>query len=329
MAGVLPKTEAPTITPRTGQSNRQRKESRLDRASFSCGPGGGLVFSPADTWREHPQAPERRGFHSIQTIQRRGFSGAGLVSFFPRGTSSCFSRRRHPNCGADATAPGFSNRGCGPLLSHPGRMAARVVPGRDGLRPVRRTTTNAEIPGGGSRPAERRGPNQAPDVAVAVRPWTTPRFRCPGRQARLASLLRSHVEERSAVTATMTALRLSLSTSACLSVRRWKGIAGTGSCPPRWMSLKARGALTQIRKFRADPLSRPLPHWGRGDEAERKVRVPYAAHWFFKECRSGRGAHELAPVRPLAKVPKAPFKALCLWPLPLAIPGVTSTIFGP
>ncbi len=302
MAGVLPKAEAPTVTPRTGQSNRQRKESRLDRASFSCGPGGGLVFSPADTWREHPQAPERRGFHSIQTIQRRGFSGAGPASFFPRGTPSGFSRRRHPNCGDDATAPGFSNRGRGPLLSYPGEMAARIIPGRGGLRPVRQTTIQRRglHPGGTSffrfggavrfyreaaapssgrrlppfpprpgsptrqrsspppdddqrrdsgrrsrrrlpscRPAERPGPDQSPDAAAAVRSWTMPRCRCLGRQARLASFLRSLVEERSAVTARMTVRRLSLSPSACRSVCRWKGIAGTGSCPPRWMSPKA------------------------------------------------------------------------------------------
>lgn len=192
MAGVLPKAEALTVTPRTGQFNRQRKESRLDRASFSCGPGGGLVFSPADTWREHPQAPERRVFHSILTIQRRGFSGAGPASFFPaerlpvfpggviriagtmprlRGFArpASFSSWLSPDDGSAPGAPSRRDRLLpfrrrGPVLS--GRPPPQV-PGDGGSRlsrldldslrgndhPRRRTTTNAGIPGCGSRPA--------------------------------------------------------------------------------------------------------------------------------------------------------------------------------
>lgn len=180
MAGVLPKAEAPTVTPRTGQSNRQRKVSRLDRASFSCGPGGGLVFLPADTWREHPQAPERRGFHSIQTIQRRGFSGAGPASFFPRGTPPGFPRWHYSNCGDDATAPGFSNRRRVPLLSHSGRTAAWIIPRRGGLRPVRRATNQRQglHPGGtGAIPLAARSGSICEAAAPSSGRRPTPGFR--------------------------------------------------------------------------------------------------------------------------------------------------------
>jgi hypothetical protein len=80
--------------------------------------------------------------------------------------------------------------------------------------------------------------------------------------------------------------------------------------------------------FGRDPLPGPPP-LGAGERLKGGLEYPYAAPKFMRKAALGRGAHELAPVRPLAKVPKAPFKALCLWPLPLAIPGVTFSILGP
>lgn len=206
MAGVLPKAEALTVTLRTGQSNRQRKESRPARASFLCGPGGGLVFPPAVIGGS---IPKRRS--------------GGLSIPFKRSSAGVFQARDQLlpcRAGRLPVFPGGVIRIAGPttqLRGFPIAGAARFFPILAGWRP-------------GSSPG-----------SAAVRSWTMPRLRCPGQQARLASLPRSHVEERSGVTASMTARRLWLSPSACLSVRRWKGIAGTGSCPPRWMSKSMGG----------------------------------------------------------------------------------------
>ena len=139
--GVLPKAAAARLTPRTGRLHRQRKTSRLDRRMiFVPGRAAALSFPRTTQGGGIPERPSGRFFHPIQTTWRRGFPGAGPASFFPRGTSSGFSRRRHPNFRDDATAPGSSNRG-----------AARFFPIPDGRRPGSFPSAAVSIPSAGRR----------------------------------------------------------------------------------------------------------------------------------------------------------------------------------
>jgi hypothetical protein len=121
-------------------------------------------------------------------------------------------------------------------------------------------------------------------------------------------------------------LSLSSFVVSCLCLRM--SIAGN-KVPPVPDDIGSMGGTNSTGNiFGRDPLPGPPP-LGAGERLKGGLEYPYAAPKFMRKAALGRGAHELAPVRPLAKVPKAPFKALCLWPLPLAIPGVTFSILGP
>lgn len=149
------------------------------------------------------------------TDQRRGLHPGGTGFFLSGGAVRFYQGGRRPRFRATA-APAFP---ASTLIPY----AVTIIPAA-GRRPMPGFRAAAPVLPFRLTPR----PDQATGTAAAVRSWMMPRLRCHGRQARLASFLCSHVEVRSAVAARMTVRRLSLSPSVGLSVRRWKGIAGTG-----------------------------------------------------------------------------------------------------
>ena len=196
MAGVLPKTGAPPVTPRPGLSNRQRKESRLDRRMiFVPGRAAAFVFPPDDPGRGFSiRAPRRQSLFG-STPRRRGFppqSRERLLSF-RAGRLPVFHGGVIHSIPDDGTAPGFSNRG-----------AARFFPVPTGRRPGCRRQPDqfrarrSFIPSAGRRivawnsilagqrrpshPEQRRGPgfsNRGRGPLLSRPNWTTARMSPP------------------------------------------------------------------------------------------------------------------------------------------------------
>jgi len=161
MAGVLPKTGAPPVTPRPGLSNRQRKESRLDRRMiFVPGRAAAFAFPPDDPGRGFSiRAPRQQSLFG-STPRRRGFppqSRERLLSFRAGRLPVFRGGVIHP-VPDDGTAPGFSNRGAARFFPIPAGQHGRDSRRPPDQSPARRSSSHPEQRRGSGFSNRERGP---------------------------------------------------------------------------------------------------------------------------------------------------------------------------